>query len=199
MASESNGNDILRTAINKQTEKKKRGRKPKTQTSNQYGGQDYSMMRYGKVLNSSKSSKNANTLNISNAQLSSLINDSSSSRNISNNVNETLTWNKLTKTNKITKLNEYIDTELSGQYQLTASEIRKMKRYVRNLLDHRRLLKNTDVDYDNVNCKVLSISIISFNTDSRNFTLNNSNNNSSPVVSNSSKKKTRNTTAKRNK
>ena len=80
--------------------------------------------------------------------------------------NKKQSWNKLSKTEKIKKLNQYINNNLS--------EIEKSntKRFILGLLDRKKLTKNNDIEYDSESGNVINIALLLFNSSNRKFTLN---------------------------
>tara|TARA_Y100000816_G_C26010708_1_gene528435 strand:+ start:396 stop:887 length:492 start_codon:yes stop_codon:yes gene_type:complete len=79
-------------------------------------------------------------------------------------------WNKLDKTDKIKKINEYITKTLKDELQLSQSEINELKTYMNNCIDKKRL-KNSDVVYDKENGKIIKIPSLICNKLNRKFTL----------------------------
>lgn len=81
-------------------------------------------------------------------------------------------WNKLTKTDKIKKIKHYIDTLLKEEYQLTSSECKQAQKYMTNLIERKKLTKNSELDYDEESGFIGTIHVLLFNTTLRKFTLN---------------------------
>ena len=88
------------------------------------------------------------------------------------NENKKQTWNKLSKTDKLIKINHYIQTILNEKYNLTDEERQNGYKYMLTLLDRKKLSKNSELDYDENTGNINHIHIITFNHQSRNFTLN---------------------------
>ena len=86
--------------------------------------------------------------------------------------NKKQAWNKLSKTEKLKKLNYYINNDLCETYHLTESEKSNTKRFILGLLDRKKLTKNSDIEYDAENGTILNIALLLFNTNNRKFTLN---------------------------
>ena len=58
------------------------------------------------------------------------------------NENKKQSWNKLSKTDKLIKINEYIQTILIEKYTLTLEERQNVYKYMLTLLDRKKLSKN---------------------------------------------------------
>lgn len=86
--------------------------------------------------------------------------------------NKKQSWNKLSKTEKIKKLNHYINNNLSEKYNLSEIEKSNTKRFVLGLLDRKKLTKNNDIEYDSESGNVINIALLLFNLSNRKFTLN---------------------------
>lgn len=89
-------------------------------------------------------------------------------------MNKKQSWNKLTKTEKIKKIKNYITSGLQNEYSLNDEELLLTKRYVLTLLDRKKLTKNHELDYNEETGEIEKINIIEFNSKSRKFTLNKS-------------------------
>lgn len=81
-------------------------------------------------------------------------------------------WSKLTKTEKIKKINRYIEEDLREKHSLTNEEIAHTKRFIVMLMERKKLSKNNDVDYDRDTGIIKSIDTILFNSTSRKFVIN---------------------------
>ena len=86
--------------------------------------------------------------------------------------NKKQSWNKLSKTEKIKKLNHYINNNLSEKYDLSEIEKSNTKRFILGLLDRKKLTKNNDIEYDSESGNIINIALLLFNTNNRKFTLN---------------------------
>ena len=86
--------------------------------------------------------------------------------------NKKQSWNKLSKTEKIKKLNHYINNNLSEKYDLNEIEKSNTKRFILGLLDRKKLTKNNDIEYDSESGNIINIALLLFNTNNRKFTLN---------------------------
>lgn len=86
--------------------------------------------------------------------------------------NKKQSWNKLSKTEKIKKLNHYINDNLSEKYDLSEIEKSNTKRFILGLLDRKKLTKNNDIEYDSESGNVINIALLLFNSSNRKFTLN---------------------------
>lgn len=79
------------------------------------------------------------------------------------------TWNKLAKSEKAVLLNTYVSNFLSTEYELTDAEIIATKEYLRSSIDRKKLQKNKDVVFSDG--KLISITGLIFNKQTRKFTL----------------------------
>tara|TARA_B100000902_G_C27212489_1_gene865166 strand:- start:574 stop:1074 length:501 start_codon:yes stop_codon:yes gene_type:complete len=104
--------------------------------------------------------------------------------------NKKQSWNKLSKTEKIKKLNHYISHNLNEKHDLNTTEKQQIKAYVISLLDRKKLIKNSDVNYDEETGEIVEIYALEFNESSRKFTLNNK----KPETKKTSKKTTKKNT-----
>jgi hypothetical protein len=84
--------------------------------------------------------------------------------------NKKESWNKLDKSVKMTKVNEYIDT-LVEKHNLSLDEQNNLKDYLSSSLDKKSLHKNKDVVYIKETGKLESIPILQFNNVTRKFSL----------------------------
>lgn len=71
------------------------------------------------------------------------------------------TWAKLDKTNKILKINNYIDNIFKLEYHLDNNQCEKCKGFLLDIVDKKRLNKNKDIVFKDE--RVMSISNFSFN------------------------------------
>jgi hypothetical protein len=85
-------------------------------------------------------------------------------------LNKKVTWNKLDKSIKMNKINEYIKT-LSKKHQLTSVEIKTLKDFLSQNLDKKNLQKNKDVTYIKELGKLENIPSLHFNNSTRKFSL----------------------------
>ena len=88
-------------------------------------------------------------------------------KDITKNKNEV--WSKLTKTEKIKKINKYIDEIMREKYDLSDEEVVQGKRFVLMLLERKRLSKNNDLEYDKEKGLINNIDFIMFNKTNRKF------------------------------
>jgi hypothetical protein len=79
-------------------------------------------------------------------------------------------WNKLDKSAKMLKINEYIK-KLTIQHKLSTAEIKTLKEYLSNTLDKKNLQKNKDVSYIKDSGILEGIPNLHFNNSTRKFTL----------------------------
>lgn len=65
-----------------------------------------------------------------------------------NNIKEhTKTWSQLNKMEKMNKITEYINS-ISSEYNLSSKDIDELKKYLRECLNRKMLLRIKDVQYD---------------------------------------------------
>lgn len=88
-------------------------------------------------------------------------------------INKNATWSKLTKMNKIHKLNEYTDEVLKETNELTNEEVNEIKKYLKIRLDRKKLGNAKEIIYNKEEEKIIDIPGFSFNKQSRKFTLKN--------------------------
>lgn len=85
-------------------------------------------------------------------------------------MNKNEPWNKLDKTDKIKQLCLYVDS-ITESHALTQEEADNLKSYLTMSLDKKKLQCVKDVQYDKVDGKIKTISILSYNSVTRKFTL----------------------------
>jgi hypothetical protein len=88
------------------------------------------------------------------------------------NENKKQPWNKLSKTDKINKIINFIKNILVKKYNLTDVEKANTQRYLLTLIDRKKISKNSELDYDDTTGEIVNIHSIIFNPTNRNFTLN---------------------------
>lgn len=86
--------------------------------------------------------------------------------------NEKQTWSKLSKTERLKKINNFIETNLISQYSLNEEETQKSKTFLNRLIERKRIMKVNEVSYNEETGQIENIPIILFNTKNRRFTLN---------------------------
>jgi len=84
--------------------------------------------------------------------------------------NKKESWNKLDKSVKMSKINDYIKT-LTTNHKLTTAEIKVLKVFLSSNLDKKNLYKNKDVVYVKESGKLESIPNLHFNNTTRKFSL----------------------------
>ena len=84
------------------------------------------------------------------------------------NLNKKETWNKLDKSIKLEKINQYIET-LKKKHKLTAAEVKILKTYISSNLDKKNLYKNKEVVYIKESGKIENIPLLHFNIILENF------------------------------
>ena len=117
---------------------------------------------------------NINNDNINNDNINNDKNDKNDNMNLilhnetSNSKKEA--WTKLGKTEKIIKLNLYVDM-LSENKKLNDTHIHSLKVYLTDSLDRKRLTSVKDVIYDKEECFIKDIPSLVFNSNTNKYTL----------------------------
>jgi len=78
------------------------------------------------------------------------------------------TWNKLEKGQRLNRINIYIN-ELLTEKQLPAAKCKRLKMILHTHVSNNKINKNTDVEYDNEECKITSIKGLVIDTDQGTF------------------------------
>lgn len=104
--------------------------------------------------------------------------------------NEKQPWSKLSKTERLKKIDIFIGNNLSKQYSLDASEIDDLTIFVNKLLERRKLLKTSELSYNEDTGMIEDIPALLFNGKSRRFTLNKN----LPFINKKSQRKTKKST-----
>ena len=81
-------------------------------------------------------------------------------------------WSKLSKTEKVKKIKNYIKTSLLKEHNLTEGEIITANKFFSLLMDRKKLSKNNELMYNQENGLIESIEGLTFNPESRKFTIN---------------------------
>jgi hypothetical protein len=87
-------------------------------------------------------------------------------------VNKKQTWSKLSKTERLKKLNLFIETDLIALYGLNENETQKLKIFIHGLVERKRILKVNEITYNEESGKIECVHIVLFNENNRRFTLN---------------------------
>lgn len=82
------------------------------------------------------------------------------------------TWSKLSKTDRLKRINVYIEEIMTQLYELNEDEVQKTKLFIHNLIERKRIVKVNEIDYNIETGKIVNIPIILFNLNTRKFTLN---------------------------
>lgn len=85
--------------------------------------------------------------------------------------NKLQTWNKLDKTQKIFKLNSYVEDVLKKKYNLKQEDIINAKRFMSSSLDRKILNKIKDVIYDKDKKSITNIPNLIFLEETRTFVI----------------------------
>ena len=87
------------------------------------------------------------------------------------NANKAETWTKLNKTQKLLRLNTYVENVLTDKYELTNEETKTTKLYLQRCIDHKNLSKAKEIVYNKEDNFIINIPCLIFNDDSRIFIL----------------------------
>lgn len=86
--------------------------------------------------------------------------------------NEKQSWNKLSKTERLKKIDVFIGNILSKQYLLNDSELGDLNIFIAKLLERKKLLKTSELLYNEESGMIEEIPALLFNSKARRFTLN---------------------------
>jgi hypothetical protein len=103
---------------------------------------------------------------------------------------ENLPWNKLNKTMKIKKINDYI-THYSKSNQISGEVTSELKTLLHSSIDNKMLQRAKDIVYDKNAGIIKNIPGLSFNKSSKKFTIRNTEKKTSPLRSLAPKNKKR--------
>jgi hypothetical protein len=81
-------------------------------------------------------------------------------------------WSKLTKTEKIKKIKQYINEKLKPEYNLTDDEIVYTVKVFTIMIDRKKLSKNNELIYNQENGFIEQIGGLTFNIETRKFNIN---------------------------
>lgn len=87
------------------------------------------------------------------------------------NANKAETWTKLNKTQKLLRLNNYVENVLKSKYELSDDEVNNAKNYLQKTIERKNLSKAKEVVYNKEENFIINIPFLIFNEDSRNFIL----------------------------
>ena len=80
-------------------------------------------------------------------------------------------WSKLSKTEKIKKIKNYIKTVLMKEHELTDAELLNANKFFSLWMDRKKLSKNNELNYNQDNGLIESIEGLTFNTETRKFNI----------------------------
>lgn len=86
--------------------------------------------------------------------------------------NEKQSWCKLSKTERLKKIDSFIADIFVKQYSLSEEETENLKGFVNKLLERKKLLKTNELSYNEENGTIDEIPALLFNNKTRRFTLN---------------------------
>ena len=81
-------------------------------------------------------------------------------------------WSKLSKTEKVKKIKNYIKTTLLKEHNLTDGEVLNATKFFSLLMDRKKLSKNNELIYNQENGFIEQIGGLTFNIDTRKFNIN---------------------------
>jgi len=85
--------------------------------------------------------------------------------------NKQESWNKLDKTQKLIRLNKYVDNILREKHNLSDNECIKAKNYLQKCIERRNLQKTKEINYNKQNNFIENIPYLNFIETSRTFIL----------------------------
>ena len=86
--------------------------------------------------------------------------------------NEKQSWSKLSKTERLKKIDTFVADIFVKQYSLSEEETEILRGFVNKLLERKKLLKTNELSYDEENGTIEEIPALLFNSKTRRFTLN---------------------------
>ena len=81
-------------------------------------------------------------------------------------------WSKLSKTEKVKKIKNYIKTVLAKEHNLTENELLNANKFFSLWMDRKKLSKNNELIYNQEAGLIESIEGLTFNQETRKFTIN---------------------------
>ena len=87
------------------------------------------------------------------------------------NANKAETWTKLNKTQKILRLNAFVETILKTRYNLSSNEIINAKNYLQKSIERKNISKAKEIVYNKEENFIINIPFLIFNEDTRIFIL----------------------------
>ena len=81
-------------------------------------------------------------------------------------------WSKLSKTEKVKKIKNYIKTVLAKEHNLTETELLNANKFFSLWMDRKKLSKNNELLYNQDVGLIEGIEGLSFNVETRKFTIN---------------------------
>ena len=81
------------------------------------------------------------------------------------------TWIKLDKTTKIKKLNDFVENIYAKEQNLTGDLIIKCKKFLYDMLEKKKFIKNKDITYDKEKCLITNIPSLNYNSNSKMFNI----------------------------
>lgn len=86
--------------------------------------------------------------------------------------NEKQSWSKLSKTERLKKIDTFINNRFVGEYSLQEEEIESLNAFVNKLLERKKLVKSSELFYNEETGMIEEIPALLFNNKTRRFTLN---------------------------
>ena len=81
-------------------------------------------------------------------------------------------WSKLSKTEKVKKIKNYIKTVLAKEHELTEAELLNANKFFSLWMDRKKLSKNNELIYNQDVGLIEGIEGLTFNVETRKFTIN---------------------------
>lgn len=85
-----------------------------------------------------------------------------------NESNSRVTWNKLDKTVKLKKMNDYVN-EYQEENHLTDEQANELKFILKDKINHKQLQKTKDVIYDSEQGIIKNIPMLAYNPETKQF------------------------------
>ena len=86
--------------------------------------------------------------------------------------NEKQSWSKLSKTERLKKIDTFINNRFVCKYSLQEEEIESLNAFVNKLLERKKLVKSSELFYNEETGMIEEIPALLFNNKTRRFTLN---------------------------
>lgn len=92
--------------------------------------------------------------------------------------NKKQSWNKLSKTEKIKKIKNFLNHTAKSKHMLTHEELASANRFIMTQLQRKKMQKNNELNYNEETGEIDEIYVFVFNENTRKYTLNKTHNSS---------------------